>query len=411
MKFTAKKMLTTALSLLMAATMLSGCGKTNDVTNDGVATGADAVVTEAVVAKQFNDVTAAELAKSMKIGWNVGNCLDAYGKTGLEAETAWGNPKITKELIDAAKAAGFDTIRVPVTWVDHIDADYKIDDEWFARVKEVVDYVIDNDMYAIINIHHDGNDTAAAWLSPEPKDEEAMIKQFTVLWEQIGAYFKDYNEKLLFAGMNELHHGYNNPTDEYLRITDRLNQTFVDTVRKTGGNNDKRILVCQAYNTTGNASLKMIMPTDTVKDKLMMEFHFYDPWDFAGEGKGDWGINGTNKATWGQEAWVDELFGKIKAKFVDNGFPVIIGEYGAMKNKTAANEDFRRYYIEYVTKAAANNGLIPIWWDNGYDGSSGEAFALFNRTSYKVLHEDIIEAIMRAKDGGDYEITLPEHKE
>ena len=407
MKLTVKRVLTTAISLLMASSMLSGCGKTND---DGINTNSSTTeAATAAIEQTFNDISAADLAKSMTIGWNVGNSLDAVGK-GLASETAWGNPKITKELIDTVKAAGFDTIRIPTTWMGHFDDSYKIDDEWLLRVKEVVDYAISNDMTTILNIHHDGNDTDSSWLTPVPKDEEAMVNQFTVLWEQIGAYFADYNEKLIFAGMNEFHKGYNNPTDEYLRITDRLNQVFVDTVRKTGGNNDKRILICPAYNTNANASLQMTMPTDTAKDKLMMEFHFYDPWDFAGTGKGDWGVNGKNKANWGQEQWVDEIFGKIKINFVDKGIPVVIGEYGAINNQESANEDFRRYYIEYVTKAARNNGIVPIWWDNGYDGTNGEAFALFNRTSYEILHQDIHDALMRAKNGGDYEITLPEHK-
>ena len=360
--------------------------------------------------KEVADITATELFDQMTIGWNLGNTLDAVGN-GLGSETAWGNPKATKELIDTVKAAGFDTVRIPVTWMGHFTEDtYEIDEEWLARVKEVVDYVLDNDMYAIINIHHDGNDTAQSWLTPVPSDEEAMVAQFETLWKQIAEYFNEYDEHLLFAGMNEFHHGYSNPTNEYLRITDELNQSFVTTVRATGGNNANRILICPAYNTNGDASLKMTMPEDTVSDKLMMEIHFYDPWDFAGSGKGDWGQTGTHTANWGQESWVDDIFGRIKAKFVDNGIPVIIGEYGAINNRDGY-DDFRRYYVEYVTKAAKKNGLLPIWWDNGHDGPTGEAFSLFNRIAYTKLHEDIHEAIMRAASGEDYTIELPQHNE
>ena len=354
------------------------------------------------------DISAAELYAKMTVGWNLGNTLDAVGN-GLSSETAWGNPKATKELIDAVKTAGFDTVRIPVTWMGHFDEDtYEMDGEWLARVKEVVDYVLDNEMYAIINIHHDGNDTAQSWLTPEPSDEAAMVAEFEALWKQIAEYFNEYDEHLLFAGMNEFHHGYNNPSSEYLRITDELNQSFVTTVRATGGNNANRILICPAYNTNGEASLKMTMPEDTVNNKLMMEIHFYDPWNFAGSGKGDWGQTGTHTDGWGQEDWVDNIFGRIKAQFVDNGIPVILGEYGAINNRDGY-DDFRRYYIEYVTKAAKENGLLPIWWDNGYDGTSGEAFALFSRASYEKLHEDIHEAIMRAVSGEDYTIELPQH--
>lgn len=347
-----------------------------------------------------------ELYKKMTIGWNLGNTLDSVG-SGLSSETSWGNPKATKELINAVKAAGFDTVRVPVTWMGHFDkTTYKIDEEWLKRVDEVINYALDNDMYVIINIHHDGNDTDQSWLTPTPANEAEMIKQFEVIWYQIAAFFKDYDEHLLFAGMNEFHKGYSNPPKKYLELTDTLNQTFVSTVRSTGGNNSDRILIVQAYNTNGDQSLKMTMPKDTVSNKLMAEIHFYDPWDFAGEGKGDWGKTGKNTSGWGQENWVDTLFGKIKKNFCDKNIPVILGEYGAINNRDG-NNDHRRYYIEYVTKSAKEHGLLPIWWDNGYDGATGEAFALFDRSSYKKLHEDVHEAILRAVSGKSYTVALP----
>lgn len=356
--------------------------------------------------KNIANLTAMELYKKMTVGWNLGNSLDAVGN-GLSSETAWGNPKITKELINAVKAAGFDTIRIPVTWMGHFDkTTYKIDDAWLKRVDEVINYALSNDMYVIINIHHDGNDTNQSWLTPKPDNETAMVNKFDVIWYQIATYFKDYDEHLIFAGMNEFHKGYNNPSKKYLELTDKLNQTFVNTVRATGGNNAQRILIVQAYNTNIDQAQKMIMPKDTVSNKLMAEVHFYDPWDFAGEGKGDWGKTGKNTSGWGQEDWVNTQFGKMKKNFFDKNIPVILGEYGAINNRNG-NNDHRRYYIEYVTKAAKENGLLPIWWDNGNDSNSGEAFALFDRRSYKKLHEDIHEAIMRAVSGKKYDIVLP----
>lgn len=359
--------------------------------------------------KDIADISAMELYNKMTVGWNLGNTLDSVG-AGVSSETAWNNPKATKELIDAVKAAGFDTVRIPVTWMGHLDDENNISEDWLVRVKEVIDYVLDNDMYAIINIHHDGNDTAQSWLTPAPSDEDAMVDKFETLWKQIAEYYNEYDEHLIFAGMNEFHKGYGNPTSEYFRITDRLNQSFVTTVRATGGNNEKRILVVQAYNTNCSHSLKMTIPEDTVSDKLMMEVHFYDPWSFAGEGKGDWGVTGVQKDSWGQEDWVDNIFGQLKAKFVENGIPVVLGEYGAVNNKNG-NDDYRRYYVEYVTKAAKENGFLPIWWDNGNDSSSGEAFALFDRYSYNKLHEDIHGAIMRAVKGDDYTIETPQASE
>ncbi len=355
--------------------------------------------------KGIANVTAMELYKKMTVGWNLGNSLDSTGN-GLSSETAWGNPKVTRALIDAVKAAGFDTVRIPITWMGHFDGSNKIDIAWLKRVDEVINYALSNDMYVIINLHHDGNDTNQSWLTPAPGNETEMINKFKTLWYQIAAYFKDYDEHLLFAGMNEFHKGYGNPSSKYLELTDKLNQAFVDTVRATEGNNSGRILIVQAYNTNGEQSLKMKMPKDSASNKLMAEFHFYDPWSFAGEGKGDWGKTGKKTDSWGQEDWVDNLFGRAKKKFVDNGIPIILGEYGAINNRDG-NDDYRRYYVEYVTKSAKEHGLLPIWWDNGYDGSSGEAFALFDRYSYAKLHTDIHEAIMRGVSGKSYTITLP----
>ena len=213
--------------------------------------------------------------------------------------------------------------------------------------------------------------------------------------------------KSLFL-QNEFHKGYDQPSDSYLQLTDRLNQSFVDTVRKSGGNNTQRILVVQSYNTNADYAVKYLkVPEDTAKDKLMVEYHFYDPWSFAGEGRNSWGIGGKTNDRWGQEDWIDDIFSQLKTTFVDKGIPVIMGEYGAVNNK-AGYSDTRRYYVEYVTKAAHKNDILPIWWDNGYDGMDGEAFALFDRQNGNaVLHQDLIDAIMRGISGEEYDITLP----
>ncbi len=349
-------------------------------------------------------LTAIEYVNNLTAGWNVGNSLDAYGSG---SETAWGNPVITEELILAVKEAGFDVVRIPVTWYEHIadDENYTIDEEWLARVKEVVDYCIKNDMYAIINIHHDGNDTDIAWLECEPEDEDAMVDKFAKVWTQIAEYFADYGDHLMFAGMNEFHHGYNTPSTAYCDLTDRLNQTFVDTVRATGGYNASRYLIFQAYNTNITYGYNYLeIPEDTIEDHLIVEVHFYDPWNFAGSGNGDWGQYGTETDSWGQEDWVDEAFYMMWERFIDDAnVPVIVGEYGCTK-LSSDKSDYRRYYIEYVTKAMKEYGILPIIWDNGYDGTSGEGFALFSRVNYSVLHQDIVDAIMRACSGSDYEI-------
>ena len=393
MKF--KKILSAAAAVILGFSVIAGCSDSDSKSD---------------AKKDISSITAADVFSDLKVGWNLGNSLDSVG-SGLSSETSWGNPIVTKELIDAVKSAGFNTVRIPVTWMGHFSEgpEYKIDEEWMNRVEEVVNYVIDNGMYAIINIHHDGNDTSSSWLTPEPTDEAEMISKFTVLWTQIADRFKDYDEKLLFAGMNELHKGYDKPADAYLQLTNKLNQSFVDTVRAGGGNNPQRILIVQAYNTNAEYAISGLqIPDDTAENKIMAEFHFYDPWSFAGEGRNSWGKGGPTNDRWGQEEWVDDIFGRLKTTFSDNGIPVIMGEYGAVNNK-AGYSDTRRYYVEYVTKAARQNGILPIWWDNGFDGiDGGEAFALFDRQNGNVvLHQDLIDAIMRGVNEEDYEIALP----
>lgn len=392
-----KKILSAAVALVTGVALMTGCSDSGKKTS------------EESKEKDISAITAMEISEDMKLGWNLGNSLDAVG-SGMSSETCWGNPLVTKELIDTVKAAGFNTVRIPVTWMGHFgDApDYTIDEEWFARVEEVVNYVLDNDMYAIINVHHDGNDTSSSWLTPEPADADAMVNQFTTLWTQIAKRFEKYDEKLIFAGMNEFHKGYDQPADSYLQLTDRLNQSFVDTVRKGGGNNPQRILIVQSYNTNADYAVKYLkVPTDTAKDKLMVECHFYDPWSFAGEGRNSWGVNGPTNDRWGQEDWVDSIFSQLKTTFVDKGIPVVLGEYGAVRNKVGYN-DTRRYYVEYVTRAAHQNKLVPIWWDNGFDGiDGGEAFGLFDRTNNAVIHQYLIDAMMRALSDEEYEIVTP----
>lgn len=344
------------------------------------------------------------LSDKMLIGWNLGNSLEATNEDGtMASETYWGNPKTNKAMIDAVKAAGFNAVRIPCAWSGYIEdeTNYKIKDSWLARVKEVVDFVVDNDMYAIINIHWDGG-----WLENNPfyeKQEEINIKQ-KALWEQIAVYFRNYDERLLFAGTNEVHADYNDPTTEHLTVQMSFNQTFVDAVRSTGGRNAYRNLIVQAYNTNiTHADNHLVLPNDPTPDRMFMEVHYYDPYDFAlqenGNFKTQWGqsFEGGDVSNWGQEAWVDEAFGKMKTKFYDNGIPIILGEYGALLRTSLptgleAHKQARNYYLEYITKKAIENGMTPFYWDNGGTGNNG--FGLFNRNTYEVIHQDALDAIM-----------------
>ncbi len=350
------------------------------------------------------DVPATELIASFGLGWNLGNSLDVP-----EGETAWNNPLVTPELLQAVATAGFDVVRVPITWALFLGPgpDYMIDPARFERVEEVLGYVLDNGMHAIVNIHHDGADglDGVEWLSLNDATgaisethNAAVEAQFVAVWEQIAQRFAHYDSRLMFESMNEIHDGYDAPDPAYYPIINRLNQAFVDTVRATGGNNASRHLVVPGYNTNIDYTLEGFeAPDDPTADKLTLSVHFYDPWTFAGEGSTTvWGQGNAGADSWGQEDFVVTQFDRLKQTYVDQGLPVIIGEYGAVNIN--GSEQYRRYYMEYVTQAARQRGIVPIYWDNGGAGSGADNFGLFDRSSGDVIFPDILEAMFRASE-------------
>ena len=346
--------------------------------------------------------SSADLLGTTKLGWNLGNSLDVP-----EGETAWGNPKITPELLTAVKNAGFGVVRIPITWSKHMGPapTYAISTSWFERVDEVLGYARAAGLYAIINLHHDGADgfKGVQWIAlkdPAGKttDENnaAVRARFVAVWTQIAKHFSAYGEELLFESMNEVHDGYGTPDPRHFDIINDLNQQFVNAVRGTGGNNAKRDLVVCGYNTNIDHTLKGFkLPTDTVPNRLILSVHYYDPYLFALQAKTNtWGAASPGRDDWGQEDFVVAQFDKLKSTYVDNGVPVIIGEYGATHQADFA--DYQRYYMEYVTKAAVDRHIVPIFWDNGGSGSGGEKFGLFDRHSNTVMQPEIMEAMKRA---------------
>lgn len=356
--------------------------------------------------------TSKVLAAKMFAGWNLGNSLEAPG-----GETGWGNPVITKRLIDSVKLAGINAVRIPCGWNGHLEdiTTCKVATTWLARVKQVVDYCVDNGMYAIINIHWDGG-----WLQDNP----TIAKQFSVnakqkaIWQQIAVYFRDYDEHLLFAGTNEVNTGSATPVEENFVVQRSFNQTFVDAVRSTGGKNAYRNLLIQAFNTNIDLAVShLTMPIDTVKNRLMAEVHYYDPWEFAGlEADASWGtvktlwgtphgVHGTI-STWGQEAWVVEQFTKMKTNFVDKGYPVILGEFGAIRRSSLTGDYLtdhlasRAYYFQYVAQQAKNYGLVPFYWDNGATGNLG--FGMFNRSDGSTFDRQALNAYIAGAAAGSY---------
>lgn len=358
------------------------------------------------------------LAKKINLGWNLGNTLEAIG-----GETAWGNPKASKTLIDLVKASGFNAVRIPCAWDQYLEnqTTFKIKDLWLARVKEVVDYCIENDMYAILNIHWDGG-----WLenNPTPDKQAEVNKKQKAIWEQIALYFRNYDERLLFAGTNEVHTTSGNPTQANFDVQMSYNQTFVDAVRSTGGKNAYRNLIIQAYNTNIDQAVAYLkISTDYVPDRLMVEVHHYDPWNFCGLEKDEtwgkyaalWGqpyeqyaigVLAGRAATWGKEDYLKTQFNKIKTSFVDKGYPVILGEYGVIRRTTYSGDalmhhlDSRAYYLRYVTEQAKNYGLIPFYWDNG--GIGNLAFGIIDRKTNRIADEKALNALIEGSVAGTY---------
>lgn len=345
--------------------------------------------------------TSTELLARLDLGWNLGNSLDAP-----ESETSWGNPVVDAALLEKVAELGFDIVRVPVTWSLFTGnaPTYTIDTARLARVAEVVRYARDAGMYVIINLHHDGADGLdnVEWLTLNDANgaitdanNAAVETRFRAVWTQIAKYFEAYDHGLIFESMNEIHDGYDAPNPAYYPIINNLNQVFVDIVRAGGGNNPTRHLVVPGYNTNIDYTLEGFeKPTDPTPNRLILSVHYYDPWSFAGEGSSPaWGNGAPGADTWGQEDFVRNQFQKLKTKYIDAGLPMIIGEYGAV-NQTGA-ENYRRYYMEYVTQAACQVGMVPVYWDNGGIGSGPDSFALINRTTKEVVHPEIVSAMFR----------------
>jgi aryl-phospho-beta-D-glucosidase BglC (GH1 family) len=361
--------------------------------------------------------TAKELAGKIFAGINIGNTMEVPLGEGVEpgtsGETGWGNPVINEDYIRGLRNAGFNAVRVPCAWNSHIEdfETFKVSDKWMARVKEVVDMIVNNGMYVILNIHWDGG-----WLENNctPNKQEANNKQQKALWTQIANQFKEYDERVLFAGCNEP----NAENAEQMAVLATYEQTFVDAVRATGGRNAKRVLIVQGPTTNiEKTDQLMALPTDIVEDRLMVEVHYYDPFPFCLRDKDEtWG---KMSYFWGSqmskvsaelkdrcstyaanvEAVNTELL-KMKKKYANQGIPVILGEYGAYYRKALASEEYYDLHkasvdewLYEVTRLSKNNGLIPFLWDTG---------ALISRKDGSVIQQTQLDNIMKGANDGVY---------
>ena len=342
-------------------------------------------------ATNMSTQAATDFIKGMRVGWNVGNSLEATG-----GETAWSNPLVTQALIDSVKAAGFNSIRLPVAWSQFSDAStFTIKTAWLDRVEVVANYALNRGMYVVLNEHWDGG-----WLQPTNAAKDASNKELAAIWKQVAKRFRNYGDHLLFAGTNEVMvtNDYSTPSAEYQTVQNGFNQTFVKTVRATGGRNAYRYLVFQTYNTNINYGVSgTTVPTDPASKRLFVEVHYYDPYEFTLQDPTtytQWGPNAPDKTkvpTWGDEAYADGQFGKMKSSFADKGVPFIVGEYGVIYRASGC-ESCRITWDGYITGSIIKKGGVPFFWDNGY--TTDKQMGVFNRANGTQAFPAVIKAIM-----------------
>ncbi len=319
---------------------------------------------------EMRDMTTTEIVKEMGVGINLGNTMEAQGNgnTVESYEKAWGSPVITQEMIQGYKDCGFDSLRIPVAWSNMMTGNYDINPDYMARVKQLVDWAQQADLYIILNIHWDGG-----WFARFAKEEdrEECMYKYTRIWEQITEEFKSYSDHLIFESLNEeggweeIWNRYSNEGDKELSysILNEMNQKFVDIVRSSGGNNGKRHLLIAGYNTDIELTCDPLfkMPEDPA-GRCAVSVHYYTPSTFAIlEKDASWG---KARSEWGTEADFEELnrnMDLMKETFVDKGIPVIVGEFGsATKNK---EEGMVNLYLSSVCEAIYSRGMCPVLWD------------------------------------------------
>ena len=332
-----------------------------------------------------HDVDAQTWCKNVVMGWNLGNSLEAEG-----TETSWGNPATTADMIKSIKGEGFNAVRIPVRWGQHCDmSTMTIDEKWLSRVKEIVDWCLAEDMYVIINTHHD------LWLEHYPTNAKKteLNEKLGKLWTNIATAFADYDGRLAFAGLNEVNAEGNwglTPTQENYDVTNSFNQTFVDAVRATGGNNALRNLIVQSYRCNPTMGLtNLVVPTDPTPNRLSVEFHYYDPYSYCSGAAGSynyWGIAFSDKGTVtpdGNEKSLANFFLTIREKWWEQGLGVVIGEYGCSCHYTTADkatqEANMQYYMKCLVSEARKNGFAAFVWDNNAYGNGSEKFGIFDR--------------------------------
>jgi len=335
--------------------------------------------------------TGFDIAAAMGSGWNLGNTLDAHGNTAdpMADETSWGNPATTQAIIDAVKKAGFKSLRLPVSWDDHVSGTaWTIDKDWMDRVEEIVGYALANDMTVIVNIHHNNG-----WEAPTLANEARASDVLGKLWPQIATRFAKYDHRVIFETMNEPRVAISAGVDdwvgkaEYYDVLNRLNAVALAAIRATGGNNAARLVMLPGYaaNATAQQTDAIVLP----KDKhIALSTHAYSPYDFA--------LNANGGAVFSGQAELDAMFDRLNKKFIQNGVPVIMGEWASLdKNNLAERVKHAAYYARGARKA----GIPAFWWDNGnMTGAAvgSDGMGILDRRTPTAGKPEIVDAIQCA---------------
>lgn len=371
--------------------------------------------------KSTETYDATQIVTMMKFGWNLGNTLDALGgswKKGLNTQTAWGQPLTTKEMIDGLAKSGVKTIRIPVSWSEHIiDKYYTIDPKWMARVKEIVTWAYENDMFIILNSHHDNFDqnkkipAGKGVYYPSEENYEESKKFLTCLWKQISSHFVDFDYHLIFETLNEPRprgtsnewwYDQNSPVcKKYMGTLNKLNQDIVNTIRASGGNNTHRVIMVPSLAASPDAALSkdFRIPTDTVENRLAISVHMYTPYNFAMASPGD------IKFTEAHQKELSTIFKKLYNKFVSAGTPVVIGEMGATNKNNL--QDRINWFNFFITEARKNSIYTCCLWDNGVweinekdpkDKIYSEHYGYYNRTKQTWYFPELIKTAIKAME-------------
>ena len=365
-------MLKTKLTgILLSACIISGCAvyPTTDINaaDNGV----------------IRNLTTTDIVNDMGIGINLGNTFESCGDwiaqwgdgTPNSYETAWGSPTVTQALIEGYANEGFDSLRIPVAWANMMstDGNYTISDAYMSRVHEVVDWALDADLYVIINLHYD-----SGWIHELPSQHDTCMQKYSAIWTQVAEEFKSYGDYLIFESQNEELGWSTTDESQSYNYVNEVNQTFVDIVRNSGGNNAQRHLLISGVNTdiTKTCDSRFKMPSDPA-GRCAVSVHYYTPPTFCIlEEDANWG-----KAayTWGTDAEIQELnkyFDMLTNNFTNKGIPVIVGEYGCpTKNKDP--ESVRKFISSVCEASLSRGGICPMLWDT--------TDLHYSRSTYKII--------------------------